>query len=1109
MLRLIIGKAGAGKTAEIINEINKAVEKKEPGRILLVPEQYSHEAERELCRKCGDSLSLYAEVLSFTGLARRVMSKQGGSAGKYLDKGGRLLCMALALNNISSRLKIYNKARGRAEMQAMLLSAIDELKSACVSPDELFEAAGNCGGALGDKLSDLALIAVSYDAVVSNGRADPSDRLTVLAEQILDSDFGPDSFIYVDGFIDFTNQELAVLRALMKKGAKVCVCLTVDELRSDSEIYELSRISCRRLIAQAKELGTEIKIESMEAKPGKKADLAFFADNMFSYGSDRFQGEGQNISLYTADSITAECELAAARVLELVREKGLRWRDIAIAVRGFEDYRGVLENTFALYGVPLYTARKSSLLQKPLPALISLAYEITQGGWETDELISYMKTGLTGLSDDDCDLLSDYIFLWQLKSSAWHRKNDWSQHPEGYGAEETDESREKLWKINSLRCEIAGPLLSFQRSCEESHTAETQAAALSQLLAELKLPEKMQERAERLEEQGRKELSQEYRQLWDIIVNAIEQSAAVLGDSPMETEEFGKLFSLMLSKYDVGSIPVSLDRVSAGDFDRMRRRSIKELIVLGCSDDRMPRSSDEDSMFSDEERKQLLEMDIDLGGGSGELWREFSLIYNCLSLPSEGLTLSYPAMGAEGDSLRACYPYNRAAALFGIKPQKADMELVHISAPAPALSLAANAFGTHGPAAESAAEYFKDAEPEKYEKLRAAAGMYRGKLSPEAVEKLYGRKIRLSASRIDKFATCKFAYFCQYGLRAKPYEPAGFKPPEVGTFMHYILENTARDVKKMGGFKKVSDEELHSIAEKYINEYIRRELNDFREKSRRFVYLFRRLCKDVQQIVSDMADELRRSDFEPMDFELDFAEAQDIEAFETGEDSSLSLAGIADRVDGWLHEDKLYVRVVDYKTGRKKFSLSDVWYGLGMQMLLYLFTLQEGAEKRYGHEIVPAGVIYVPARNAILSLSSDAGDDEADKKRKDELKRSGLVLNDEAVLEAWEKGEDKRYIPVKFRGGTPTEDTVASLERMGILSKHIKKTLSSMADELRHGSIAADPLYQTQQENACMNCDYFEACHFSQGENGESCRFRPKLSDKKVWELMEGGEEDG
>ena len=249
MLRLIIGRAGAGKTAAVIEEIRQAAAEGRGGRILLVPEQYSHEAERELCRKCGDTLSLYGEVFSFTGLARRVMQQQGGGAVRFLDKGGRLLCMALALNDVGSRLRVYTAARQKSELQAMLLSALDELKTACVTPEKLEQAARGCEGALADKLHDLALISAAYDAVVANGRADPADRLSILARQIGESDFGPEQHVYVDGFTDFTYQELAVLSALLRKNVEMTVCLTVDAPDSNNEVFSLSRQSLRRLMA--------------------------------------------------------------------------------------------------------------------------------------------------------------------------------------------------------------------------------------------------------------------------------------------------------------------------------------------------------------------------------------------------------------------------------------------------------------------------------------------------------------------------------------------------------------------------------------------------------------------------------------------------------------------------------------------------------------------------------------------------------------------------------------------------------------------------------------------------------------------------------------------
>ena len=443
MLRLILGKAGAGKTAAVIEELRQAVERRQGGNLLLVPEQYSHEAERELCLKCGDSLSLYAEVFSFSGLARRIMQQQGGGAASFLDKGGRLLCMALALRAVGPRLRSYPAAQRNAELQAMLLRAVDEMKAARVTAEMLEGAAESCGDGLGDKLRDLALIYGAYDAVVARGHADPMDRLGILAGQIPESSLGPDTHVYVDGFVDFTAQERAVLSALLHKGVQMTVCMTVDDLRSSNEIYGLSRIAARRLLAEAKELGTEIAVEHMEGD-GKDEALRFFADKLFSYSPEHYERDTAAVRLHSAETVTAECEFAAGRALELVRDGGCRWRDIALAIRGFEDYRGTLESVFRHYGVPLFAARRSELLSKPLPALIAMSYEIVDGGWDVDDVISYMRTGLAGLDPTACDTLADYIFKWQLRGSAWERPGDWRQHPAGYGAEYDEAAEERL-----------------------------------------------------------------------------------------------------------------------------------------------------------------------------------------------------------------------------------------------------------------------------------------------------------------------------------------------------------------------------------------------------------------------------------------------------------------------------------------------------------------------------------------------------------------------------------------------------------------------------------------------------------------------------------------
>ncbi len=1103
MFRFLIGKAGVGKTAALIEEIQGNIKQNKDGTVLLVPEQYSHEAEREMCRICGNRLSLYAEVLSFTGLARKMDIKQGGIATPWLDKGGRMLCMALALQEVGPKLKVYSVAQRKPELQDMLLREVDELKTARIESGQLVAAAASCRDGLGDKLSDIALVLEAYETTVANGHADPADRLTILAKKIKSGGLPGVNRIYVDGFVDFTKQEQEVLFAIMQHNIEMTVCLTVDDMQGDSEIFELSRRTARILEKAAREAGKTVSYSKIEKEHEPVNGLQFFAEHMFDYGEYHWRGETP-IRIIHTQNVTAECEKAAAMCIELTREKKCRWRDIAIVIRGFEDYRGTVESVFHHYGVPVFTAARSDLMSKPLPTMIASAYEIIHGGWALDDVISYIRTGLAGLNERECDELENYLFTWQLRGGAWLRKGNWRQHPEGYGKEYTKETEQKLQRINSLRRRVAEPMIAFEKEAKAGKTARDQARALANLFSALHLPDNLQHRAEQLQKIGRKKNAAEYRQLWEIIVRALEQIDSILGESIMDFEHFGRLFVLMLSKYDIGTIPISLDRVTVGDFDHNRRRDIKHLIVLGATDSRLPMLEEGGGIFSLDDRQRLMKMNIELGpAGDSELWREFALIYYTMTLPSESLIMSCPLMSADGSPVRAAFVFRRAQALFALQPEMADLTDARMSAIGPAMGLAAQAIHDDEERARAAAAYFAKHAPERSAALQAASEQIRGSLSQEGVTRLYGKKMRLSASRIEKFAACRFAYFCQYGLKAKPYVPAGFQPPEMGTFMHYVLENVAKEVNEAGGFSQIENEQLHILTDKYIKIYIHEELNDFQEKTSRFVYLFNRLRENVWNIVRDMAEELKVSDFVPLDFELDFSKAKDIPPIKLDENTEeMALVGVADRVDGWLHDGKLYIRVVDYKTGHKEFSLSDVLYGMNLQMLLYLFILANGGEKHYGHEIVPAGVMYIPARSPMISSEGPMDEIDVQLEREKELRRSGLLLDDPAMLEAWEHGDNKKYIPIKFRYNKPTQETLASQKKLGRLYEHIKMELKEMAKELHAGSIEADPFYRSQRDNACVYCDYADICQFVEGRRGEKSRFLQKRSPDEVWSIV-------
>lgn len=1101
MVRLILGRAGAGKTALVFREIAENVDRGRENMVLLVPEQYSHEAERELCAAAGDGLSRYGEVLSFTGLARKVLAQCGGGR-PVMDGGGRLLCMAVAARTVGERLKVYRKGCREPRTLDSLSQAAEELKNAGITAGALARAADKTEGALADKLQDLSLLMEAYTAVQERAGADSAGRLEALAARLGDCGAGTWTF-YADGFSDFTTLEKNVLREIVRAGADLAVCLTCGR-GSEDGAFLLPRTTARWLQGVTREYGVACEEVWLEPPERSRAPIAYFCDHLFDFSDDPApDNSGAVRAVYAAD-IYEECELAAARLSELARS-GCRWRDMAVAARGFGDYRTALESACARYGVPLFLSGREDTAQKSVPLAITSALEAVGRGYEYEAVFGWLKTGLGPLTEDETDRLENYVLLWDIRGGQWDRP--WTMHPEGYNREFDQAADDTLAELNGMRQRVIGPLKSLERRVKAAATAAEQAMAVGAFLADTGLAARLEERTAELDREGRTEAAAELGRLWDVVCTALEQFAAVLGDMSMDAEQFAGLFALMLSKYDVSVIPVSLDRVGAGDIDGMRRRHMKHLLLLGAADGRIPAPEDASGVFTAEEREELTALGLALGGAEEDLGRELGRIYSVATLPSETLTMSWSASDGEGGEARPSVLITRAEALLGVKPVRGDILRARTFAPGPAFALALmGQTGEDAPLCLAAREHFvRQGREAELSRLADAAKGPRGHLGAGSVRALYGPDPALTATRAERFASCQFGYFLQYGLKAKPRQRAVFDPRDYGNFMHYILEKTAGDVLAQGGFASVTAEQVGAVTDKYVDEYIRQELHGFEDKTPRFAYLFRRLRTTVRRVTTEMWQELKDSKFQPLDLELDLR-AEGV--LEPGEAGDTPLAGRADRVDGWVQGDTLYLRVIDYKTGAKKFSLSDVCQGLNMQMLLYLFTLEKRGRTYFGAKnIKPAGVLYSPARFEIVSADSDVTDEELAALRKSTAQRSGLVLDDEAVLKAMEPTPGQRFLPVKINAGTGTyskrtQESVASLEQFGALSRHIDRTLRDLAAELRSGSVALDPWYKSARETACKYCEYRQACLFDEAEDG--WRIREKLPAEKAWERIEG-----
>ena len=490
--------------------------------------------------------------------------------------------------------------------------------------------------------------------------------------------------------------------------------------------------------------------------------------------------------------------------------------------------------------------------------------------------------------------------------------------------------------------------------------------------------------------------------------------------------------------------------------------------------------------------------------GMDRMGIELQNLYAALAQPRLGLTVSYPAADVSGAELRPAFVVERLRTLFPVLQVERESggREYRLTAPLPALEAAG---GNPGGVLW---RYFAEnpAFAGRLAAMERAAELRRGTLSPAAVRALYGDRAAMSASRLERMRSCHFSYFMEYGLRAKPRTPAAFDAPQIGTFLHYLLERVTRDVLAQGGFAQVERPALHALVQRYIEEYVARELQNFQEKSARFRYLFTRLRTVACAVVDQVAEEMRHSDFIPLAFELSFGDNGTLPAVVISEpDGELRIGGKVDRVDGWVKDGKLYIRVVDYKSGRKAFDLAAVRMGLDIQMLLYLFTLQKEGRAHFGWEIEPAGVLYLPARDDILTLERNISPEKLQSERARQLRRSGLVLAEPEVLRAMEHEslEEPHYLPLRVGRDGQLSGSLASAARLGKLGQYVERQLRDIAWELRQGNIDADPWCRSEDDSFCKYCQWAAACHFQDGRDGDHLRYVLPVKPEEFWQMIE------
>ena len=1089
MLRIAEGGFYSTAYEDIKKEIQTLVNERK--RVyLIVPEQQAVIAEKELLCELPEYAPLCFEVTNFTRLANTVYRSLGGIAGEYADKGKEALIMWRTLTELSPFLNIITGTEVNAGMVQKALSAVAEMKSISATPEELAALAQNesikANARLIDKLADISKIMTLYNRLVEEKYANAGDECERLSEKLRSHpDFFNDCRFFVSGFTSFTEPQYKVLGELMKS-ATLTVHLIISKLTYD--FFEFSEIkkTKERILHLADRAGVEKKLIRSEAKlPGTHPLLSEACDilwrNFGEIDNDSLQNSDEVLRIFEAADPYEECDFIAADIKRRVMG-GALMRDFAIVARDSEKYAGIIDASLDAADIPYFISKRKDIYSYEAIKLIFTAFAAIEGGFRREDVISYAKCRLSGVSAEACDEFELYTDTWQITKERFCDGIFWNMNPEGYSTRVSQEKDEILLRIDNTRHTLIDPLVSFSEEIGEAKTVREHALALVKFLTDIDLEAKIEEQALILSELLEYDAATENEKLWEIICTSLDSVVEVLGDSEIDARGFLSQLKVILSEADIGRIPAFADEVTVGSADMIRLSDKKHVYIIGVNSGEFPRSQESASYFSERDKSTLAQLGLSTDADTDIPYaRELFFFSRAFASAKDSVTISYSVRGeALGASAKADV-IDRISSMTGnkITPQKiADIPSAEkIYFPSMALELIGRE--------DVRAALINAGFDREVEISSGSIANSSQKLGADTAKIIYPGDIPLTQTRIESYVNCPFAYYLKYNIKLSENERASFDARNVGTFIHAILENFFAELSERGeSTADVTEEKKQDMVERAAKKYLSEVIDSTNPTKKRTQLLLKRLCRAAMPVVDGLCDELRECDFVPRFFELKIGNEDENlprpAAFSVGEGNRAYVYGSIDRVDTYKHGEDVYVRVIDYKTGAKSFSPSDIDEGKNLQMFLYLKAIadtdNEAFRKRLGvgegGKIIPAGVIYVKNDMSDVTVSKD---DEAAERAAIEKKqeRRGMLLDDEISI----SGMNKSYIPVKFKkNGEPdarTQKYLYTYEGWEELGEKISDKIREVTTEMKCGNIS---LTSKAKDSPCEYCSFKPIC---------------------------------
>jgi len=1147
-VRFIYGRAGSGKTRLCLNEIKaRIVSGSIKPIVLLVPEQFTFQSERNLINVLETGGILKTEVLSFRRLAYRVFNEVGGITYLHIHSAGKCMIIYRIMDKMRDSFKMFSKSADRQGFVNTISALITEFKTYNITPEALENASKKLDedNPLKEKLNELNTIYEAFEKTLAERYRDSDDNLAMAVGKLGSTSLYDGAEIWIDGFAGFTPQEFKVIERLMLKAERVNISLCTDCLdggvSGGTDVFSAVKAAYRKFIQLATEQGVKIEPDvHLHNEPlprfSKSPELAHLESWLNAYPYKAYREKTNDLSLFASVNIFTEIEAAARDIIRLCRDTGLRYRDIAVVTRNLAGYEKLIEVIFAEYGVPCFLDRKRDVLNHPLIRLIMSMLDIFNENWTYEAVFRYLKSGMTGIDQDSIDRLENYVLACGIRGSRWTDGHEWRMSSDLIPNNKSFEKQSKLLeRINEIRILVSAPLLEFRKKTEGRKKASEFCSALYDFLCTIGVPERIENSIEGFRRSGNLNLANEYSQVWNIAMEVFDQMVEVMGDETFGIVRFTNILKIGLGEYKVGLIPASLDQVLVGSVERSKSHEIKALYILGANDGIFPSSAGGEGILSDQDRAILNQLGIELAGDTRtRAFEEQFLVYRALTTAGNYLRISWPIADREGKTLRPSMVISRLRKLFPAISESSNIlpassaveEMGFVSTKSTTFKQMITALRSRAdgkeiqPVWQGVYCWFASQEGWK-EKCQTVQGSFQYKnlvqqVSRDKISALYGEPVISSVSRLEKFTSCPFAFYVQYGLGARERKVFRLSPPDVGTFMHAVIERFSKLVSEGEISWRSFDREWCRIkVSEIVDEMLDKMQGSGIASSKRYTAMIVRLKRVVTRAVLLIAEHIRRGSFNPIEYEVGFGDQEKyppiIIELDSGE--KIHLTGRIDRVDALKTEDGSYLRIVDYKSGSKDFKLSDVYYGLQIQLITYLDALWESGNKSSELPVHPGGMLYFKVDDPIVKGKGKIAEEEIELAIMKQLKMRGLLLADVKLIREMDKTIDgsSLIIPAAINKGDVLgkNSSAATMEQFKLLRKYVRKLLKDLCSEIMKGNVSIKP-YKKKGATSCKYCSFLPICQFDINMKDNAFKLLYDKDNEEVWSLMgEDGETDG